>query len=314
MDNKDTKSLVPAQSPQKLFSPQKRQTLLVQAFLANRNPNTLRNYQAALEDFQAFLGADSKEQAVSQIFGMPQGDANAMVLSYKAELVEQGLSASTVNLRLAAIRSMGKLARILGLVAWTLEVENLKVQSYRDTSGPGKGAILKVLQDLAQKTDLISMRDKAVIRLLYSCALRRKEVAGLNIEDYEAKEGRLWILGKARSEKEPITVPPNARLLIDEWIKVRKPGPGPLFKNFDSSGKGGDRLSDKGVYRIVKKYGLGHTHGLRHSAITEALDQGLDVRSVQRFSRHKNFNTVMIYDDNRKDLGGEVAKLLDKET
>lgn len=313
MENKDTRSLVPAQRAQNLLSPQKRQAVLVQAFLSNRNPNTLRNYEKAIEDFKVFLGADTKEEAVAQIFGMPQGEANALALAYKAELVEQGLASNTVNLRLAAIRSMGKLARILGLVPWTLEVENLKVQSYRDTAGPGKEAILKVLQDLAQKTDPMSVRDKAIIRLLYSCALRRKEVAGLNIDDYEPQTGKLWILGKARTDQEPISVPPNARLLIEEWMKVRKPGPGPLFKNFDPSGKGGERLSDKGVYRIVKKYGLGHTHGLRHSAITEALDKGLDMRSVQRFSRHKNFNTVLIYDDNRKDLGGEVARLLDEE-
>ena len=52
-------------------------------------------------------------------------------------------------------------------------------------------------------------------------------------------------------------------------------------------------------------------HGLRHAAITTGLDlSGGDVRAVQRFSRHRNLATLMIYDDNRQDLGGKVARLV----
>jgi len=50
-------------------------------------------------------------------------------------------------------------------------------------------------------------------------------------------------------------------------------------------------------------------HGLRHAAITEALDlTGGNVRAVQRFSRHRDVRILERYDDNRRDLGGEVAK------
>jgi len=50
---------------------------------------------------------------------------------------------------------------------------------------------------------------------------------------------------------------------------------------------------------------------LRHAAITEALDitRG-DVRAVQKFSRHRDLRTLTVYDDNRRDLAGEVAKLV----
>ena len=52
-------------------------------------------------------------------------------------------------------------------------------------------------------------------------------------------------------------------------------------------------------------------HGLRHAAITSALDAtGGDVRRVSRFSRHRDIKTVMVYDDARADLGGEVAALV----
>jgi integrase/recombinase XerC len=52
-------------------------------------------------------------------------------------------------------------------------------------------------------------------------------------------------------------------------------------------------------------------HGLRHAAITEALrlTRG-DVRAVQRFSRHRDLWTLTLYDDNRADLAGEIARQL----
>jgi integrase/recombinase XerC len=53
-------------------------------------------------------------------------------------------------------------------------------------------------------------------------------------------------------------------------------------------------------------------HGLRHAAITAALDKtNGNTRMVQRFSRHKKLETLGLYDDNRQDLGGEVARLVD---
>jgi integrase/recombinase XerC len=52
-------------------------------------------------------------------------------------------------------------------------------------------------------------------------------------------------------------------------------------------------------------------HGLRHSGITRALElTNGNLREVQKFSRHKNANTIGIYDDNRVDLAGKVTKLL----
>jgi integrase/recombinase XerC len=52
-------------------------------------------------------------------------------------------------------------------------------------------------------------------------------------------------------------------------------------------------------------------HGLRHGGITEALDAtNGNVRAVQRFSRHRDVRVLTVYDDNRLDLGGDVARLV----
>jgi site-specific recombinase XerD len=78
----------------------------------------------------------------------------------------------------------------------------------------------------------------------------------------------------------------------------------------------GRRLSGMGLYLVVRRIGERaglrvRPHGLRHAAITRALDlTGGDIRSVQKFSRHKDVRLLQRYDDNREDLGGAVARRL----
>ena len=55
-------------------------------------------------------------------------------------------------------------------------------------------------------------------------------------------------------------------------------------------------------------------HGLRHAAITAVLDRsGGNLRAAAKFSRHRDIRTLMIYDDNREDLGGAMARLISEE-
>jgi len=115
------------------------------------------------------------------------------------------------------------------------------------------------------------------------------------------------------SQQITLTLPEATVGALRAWLEFRGTEPGSLFVNFDRAGKG-ERLTGTAIYRLVRE--LGHKsgitarpHGLRHAAITEALDltRG-DVRSVQRYSRHRNLQTLLVYDDNRQDLAGEVAK------
>lgn len=96
---------------------------------------------------------------------------------------------------------------------------------------------------------------------------------------------------------------------------MRGIAPGPLFTNLDH-GHAARRLTGRGVYDVVRELGAAaglrvRPHGLRHAAITEALDRTHgDLRAVQRFSRHRDLRLLLVYDDNREDLGGQVARLV----
>jgi integrase/recombinase XerC len=288
---------------------------LLAAFFAGRNPRTLTAYRQDLEDFRAFVGAATAEDAGRLLLERGHGEANGLALDYRAHLLERGLSPATVNRRLAALRSLVKLGRTLGFVAWTLEVDGVKSESYRDTRGPGRSGVRDLFAHLEASTSAKSLRDRAVVRLLFDLGLRRGEACSLRLEDFDPVAGTLAVLGKGRTERVALTLPAPTRAALEAWLAVRGSGLGPLFVNFDRAGKG-DGLTGRSLHRIVRDLGRAvglvlRPHGLRHAAITEALDlTNGNVRAVQRFSRHRDLRVLSRYDDNREDLGGEVARLV----
>lgn len=288
---------------------------LVAAFLAGRRETTLRAYRQDLEGFRLFVGAETVEDAAEALLRLSHGGANEIALSYRNALVES-LAPATVNRRLAALRSLVKVGRLVGAVAWDLEVENVKGETYRDTRGPGVDGFRAMVAKLAERRDAKGLRDRALLRVTWDNALRRAEVVGLDLEDVDLEGGRLAILGKGKSSKTWISLPPSSSEALRAWIAVRGTTDGPLFLNLDRAKKGG-RLTARSWARIVGRTGelagLGHVraHGLRHASITAALDAtGGNVRAVQRFSRHADMRTLQKYDDNRQDLAGEVARLV----
>jgi integrase/recombinase XerC len=289
---------------------------LLAAWLSGRSQATLRSYAGDLADFAGFLGVATSAEAAGQLLAAGPGAANEMALGYKADLLGRGLAAATVNRRLAALRSMLKLGRTLGLANWSLEVEGLRAEPYRDTRGPGAAGFRRLLEQLAGRADAKGVRDRAILRLLFDLGLRREEVCRLDLADLNRQAAQIAVLGKGRTAKVPLTLPTPTLAALEAWLAVRGEGPGPLFFRLDRAGKGKGRLSGQAVYALVR--GLGEQvglkarpHGLRHASITQALDAtNGDVRAVQRFSRHKSLQTLLIYDDRREDLAGDIARKL----
>lgn len=287
-----------------------RAAMLVQSFLSGRNALTIRAYRQDLEDFTTFLQAASVSDAVRYLLAQTLGDANALVMIYKTRLLERGLQPTSINRRLSAVRALVRLARVLGVVTWSLEVQNVRAESYRDLRGPGTTTLRRVLVALRQRENPKAKRDRAIIRLLHDLGLRRGEVVSLDVEHLDSTTSSLSVLGKGRTQRVSMTLPPETLTALMEWLAVRGGDPGAMFINYDRAGKG-RRLTGTSVYRMTKKLGLGRPHGIRHLAVTTALDLvNGDVRKVARFSRHKDVRVLTIYDDSRADLAGEVARII----
>jgi len=276
---------------------------------------TRETYGQGLREWMDFTSSGSVEDGVALLFTLGPMKANALVYDFRRSLVEKDVAPSTVNARLTAIRSLVKHASALGVIGWTLNVPGLKIESYRDTTGPGRRAVRAAVETLQDRGDAKGKRDVAIVRLLHDLALRRGEVIRLDVEDLDLEAGTVAIIGKGRTEKVRYTLPDPTKAALADWMEARGPEPGPLFTNFNRAGRRG-RLSPRAVNYIMEKLSkeIGATlrpHGLRHTSITQALDAtNGDVRAVQKFSRHRDLRTLTIYDDNRQDFHGQVARLV----
>ena len=292
---------------------------LYAAFLAGRSAHTLRAYAADLDAFAGYLGEPSAGAALSRLISTSAGEGNGLMLAYRAHMVDAALTPATINRRLAAIRSALKLARTLGLTAWAPEIRGLKVEAYRDTTGPGLPGTRAMLARARTQAPLKAARDVALVRLMFDLGLRRGEVTGLDLEDFEAKERRLWIRGKGRTQKEARTLPEPTLAALSTWIDIRahtEPSAQTAMFVGLAGRVRGQRLTGRGLYHVITELGAAvglrtRPHGLRHASITAALDANNgDVRAVQLHARHADPQTTMRYDDNRQDLAGRVAASL----
>lgn len=312
-------------SPSQHLAPQTFDAQLYDDFLAGCSAKTRRAYAGDLALFASFLETGSAALAINKLLSGPSGLRNGTLLRYRNWMVASSLTPATINRRLAAIRSAVRLARTLGLTDWVPEIAGLKVHAYRDTRGPGVPGVKAVLTTArSQESPAKVARDIAMIRLLFDLGLRRSEVVGLDLEDVDQDVGRVWILGKGRSQKEARSCPASTMALIQAWLQIRgtvaNASEQAVFVNLVNRGPGhqGRRITGDGLRYVVAKIGddagvRTRPHGLRHASITAALDAlNGDVRAVQQHARHTSPEVTMRYDDNRKDLAGKVASCLSK--
>lgn len=170
---------------------------LVAMFLDGRSPRTIDAYRRDLHQFAAFADAISVSDAARRLLALSPGAANALALRFRNDLVAREQAPASINRKLAALRALVALARTLGMVAWRLEVKNVRSRALRDTRGPGDAGVRALLAAAEAQPDRAkAARDVAVVRLLHDLALRRGEVCELDIADVDLVQRRLMVRGK----------------------------------------------------------------------------------------------------------------------
>lgn len=150
-------------------------------------------------------------------------------------------------------------------------------------------------------TDEKSLRDRAILEMLFSTGLRVSELCALN-SDIDLTRDELSVRGKGDKVR-VVFLSSEAKEAVRAYLKGRKDMEEALFVNISAIGKKEPtRLTPRGVQLIMKKYATkaGITkkvtpHVLRHSFATDLLSNGADIRSVQALLGHASINTTQIY-------------------
>lgn len=313
--------LVPLLPPNRLAPSKGYETLLDDWLNRSRSPHTKRMYRSNIKAFFEYLGYQLTPDILAQFLLLDSHQAFEVVSQYHGSLIERSLAPATINQKLAAIKSLVNYASEAGKCHYTLiNIKAEKLTQYRDTKGIPPQQFELMLDAIDPKT-IKGLRDRAILILLWGNALRRSEVVNTDIRDYFPSLRELVITGKGKiGQPETISLGTGAIAAIDLWL-LKRGETTPTAPLFCATHKGywGNRLHTHSIYKLVQKYArragidkVMSPHRIRHSSITEALNlTNGDVRKVQKLSRHSNLNTLMIYDDNRQNLQGEVTGMLD---
>lgn len=150
----------------------------------------------------------------------------------------------------------------------------------------------------------MSIRDRAILAVLFECGLRLAETCALDVDDLDLDDGTLWIrVGKGGKQRVLIFEAETKRLLR-EWLAVRETGGPALFVSEHANGKGvaGGRLSHQGLYKAVKRIAESvgpakdvSPHDLRHTCAVTLLDNEVQPDVVQEVLGHKDISTTLRY-------------------
>lgn len=226
----------------------------------------------------------------------------------RSRLVETRTPA-TANLSIAALRGVMKEAWRLGLMNAEEHARAADLKRVTATTLP-KGRMLpraelrKLFKACDQDTPQGS-RDAAIFAVL-RVGLRRAELVGLDVEDF-SREGSGAVLrvrhGKGRKQR-AVPMPAHLAEHVARWLEIRGDAPGSLFLASDGAGHGlsDRRPSTTAIYLLCERYARRAgipafgPHDLRRTMISELLDAGADLSSVQKVAGHADVSTTQRYD------------------
>ena len=294
--------------------------------------NAALAYLSTLHSETSRISMGSKLQVVARMVGSTSiADCSwdqmqpEQVLLILQMLEKTGKTGATVNSYLAALKGVAKASWLAHQMPHEilLRIQAIKQRRYkrlptgRSLSYEESAALLANIETFTP----IGSRDYALAALFLGCGLRRAEAAEAKLENYDAEEGSLRIIGKGDKER-IVYLPPPAMDAIGHWIRTfRGSAPGPIFCRVYKNGRVDPSagIDPRSVGEIMKnrmidahggKEPAAHfsTHDFRRTFATRLLSENVDITTVQKLMGHSNISTTAGYDRRGEDEKKRVSK------
>ena len=263
------------------------------------SPNTAAAYRNDLSQLVEFLESETGDG----FSGAWNGVGLSLLSKYVLGLHDRGYSDTTRARKIASMKSLFNFLVDEGLVA--KDPTNNMASPKIGRSLPKALTVEemdRLLRETAKDTTPESVRDRAMVELLYASGMRVSELTFLDVEDLNLEEGLVRCLGKGSKER-MIPLHQEAIDVLRRYLEVARPslvsrsGERALFLN-----RRGERLTRQGFWLILRGYAQAAgikskitPHTIRHSFATHMLTGGAPLRHVQDLLGHASITTTQIY-------------------
>jgi integrase len=262
------------------------------------SPHSRRNYAKALDLLFAFAASRPLTRA--------------LLFEFRTSM--EDLAPSTVNVRLAAVRKLVSEAQKSGMLtheeaANLTDIPNVKEKGTRLGNWLTKEQARELL-GVPDRSTVKGKRDYVILALLLGCALRRRELASLTLEDIQMRENR-WVIidlvgkgGRVRTVAIPVWVKKG----IDLWQEAGGIEKGPLLRSVSKGGEVGESLSDWAIWSVVaeaaKEIGIERfgAHDLRRTCAKLCRKAGGDLEQIKFLLGHSSIQTTERYLGSEQDI------------
>ncbi len=252
--------------------------------------NTLEAYRRDIQKFAGFL--QKKNQKITNF-------ERSDLISFINHLRNSGNQATTLARNIATLRGLCKFMLMEGIIKED-PIENLSTPRgwKRIPRIIGTDEVFSLLKK--PEGENLSLRDRAILEIIYSSGLRASEVINIKMSDINFEAGFITITGKGSKER---VVPVNEMALttVRKYIEESRPQ---LLKRKNSQfmflAKGGKPMTRQRLWQLIKKYSKELSikispHTLRHCFASHLLDGGADLRALQKMLGHTDISTTQIY-------------------
>lgn len=287
-------------------------------YLAGLAPGSRRTMREALNMIAELLGVGAQTNPDGQdvrCLHTPWGKVRyAHTVALRAALVDR-YAPATANKALSALRRVLQEAFRLGQLSAEEYQRAVLVPTVKGKREP-KGRVVTasevtaLMRACASDPTPIGPRDAAILAVLRGTGLRRAEIAALDVGDYQRETGELLVRGGKGNKDRRVWAPSGTRAALEAWLVVRGEAPGALFfRAFKGGRLSTKRITDEAVAIVLAtratEAGVAACtpHDMRRTYISELLDAGADIATVQKLVGHEQVTTTASYDRR-----GEAAK------
>jgi site-specific recombinase XerD len=242
--------------------------------------STRRAYAGDLREFARFVGPDS-----------PIEDVDLQVLAdYVAHLGRARsrgrLAPATISRKLAAVRSL--LRHALG--PDRVPDASLAPRRMRRLPDVPSTADVDQLVDRFEGDDVLALRNRALVELVYSAGLRSAEAVALDLADVDFEQELVHVRSGKGGKDRVVPLGEEAAYLLQRYLREARPELATGAENACFLSTRGRRLDTSTLRRLVP-----HPHRLRHAFATHLLEGGADLRTIQELLGHSSLSTTERY-------------------